>query len=202
MENGKQCKQSRNWAFIVYAEDIADINCYAALLRSRRIKALISPLHRPAKPAKEADQMKVPFEEDLKPHYHVLVNWPYPMTYETAFNHFKRYLKAGGGKAFMVHDTCQYTRYLIHMDDPDKEQLDPFDMISIGGYKVNFSSSDDSVLKDEALVWAEDFIMSSHCSYAELYRSSPLLYRKFIRGFATHISVLINSVKEEFYYEN
>ena len=108
----------RNWAFILYP-DSAPSN-YIDILRSLMVQACISPLHAPA--------------DDLKSHYHVVLLFGSVKSYEQVLSVTKLF---NGSFPIPVHDIRQYVRYLIHADNPEKEQFSGMEQIqTFGGLDV------------------------------------------------------------------
>ena len=108
----------RNWAFILYP-DSAPSN-YIDILRSLMVQACISPLHAPA--------------DDLKSHYHAVLLFGSVKSYEQVLSITKLF---NGTFPIPVHDIRQYVRYLIHADNPEKEQFSGMEQIqTFGGLDV------------------------------------------------------------------
>ena len=108
----------RNWAFILYPD--SSPSNYIDILRSLMVQACISPLHAPT--------------DDLKPHYHVVLLFGSVKSYEQVLSITKLF---NGSFPIPVHDIRQYVRYLIHADNPEKEQFSGMEQIqTFGGLDV------------------------------------------------------------------
>lgn len=101
-------KRTRNYACVVYP-DTAPIN-WQDLLQDEFIPSFISPLH---------DSDKNPTGELKKPHYHVLIMFDNVKTCEQAKAVFN---KIGGVGCEVVNSIRGYSRYLCHLDNPEKWQ--------------------------------------------------------------------------------
>ena len=101
-------QKSRYYAFLVYEDSAPEgwkkqlkdsLGCYA-----------ISPLHEPD-------------EEDKKPHWHVIYMHSNTVTKACALKAIPSGIPAND-QLIHVHHPRNYQRYLIHLDDPDKQQFD------------------------------------------------------------------------------
>lgn len=118
MKNTKGCGRTRNFATVVYPESAPEN--WIDIIRESHINALISPLHE--------DDVN-PDGEFKKPHYHVLVMYETVKTIEQ-FEEFR--LSFGGVGQEKVNSIRGYARYLCHLDNPEKAQYNPNNVLSIG----------------------------------------------------------------------
>lgn len=134
-----------NWAFILYP-DSAPVN-FDELLRSMMVAGCYSPLHSPS---------------DAKPHYHVVLSYSSKKSYEQV-------LKAAelfhGTRPEPIHDCRQYVRYLIHADNPDKQQFNESDIITFGGFDVSKYFSATSLQKKAVFADIMAFVRDNPCIY-------------------------------------
>lgn len=114
----KANQRTRNWAFVVYP-DSAPEN-WREYLRSLRVQGFISPLH----------QDMNPDDTEKKPHYHVFLMFDGVKTFEQV-KEITDMLNAPHPQ--YVQSKSGYARYLCHMDNPEKKQYDPADVICLGG---------------------------------------------------------------------
>ena len=96
------------FAFLVY-EDSAPSG-WRDLLKASHLSFAISPLHEPD-------------EEVKKPHWHVVYFHGSPCTVECALRAIPEGVPANGHLE-ILHAPRNYQRYLIHLDDNDKQQFD------------------------------------------------------------------------------
>ena len=100
--------KAKFFAFLVYEESApAD---WRKVLKDTHGDYLISPLHSPD-------------DEVSKPHFHVVYRHGNPVSLDCA----KRLIPEGipaNGHLEMLHRPRNYQRYLLHLDDPDKEQFE------------------------------------------------------------------------------
>lgn len=118
--DAKRAGRSRNWATVIYPES-APSN-WQQVLDDTHVYAMVSPLH---------DQDKNPGGEPKKPHWHVLVQFDVVKTQEQATDFFAQI--GGVGAAERISNVRGYARYLCHLDNPEKAQYSPSDVLQLGG---------------------------------------------------------------------
>lgn len=114
--------KKRNWAFMLYPESApAD---WREQLQKTGLPCAISPLH---------DRDVNATGEQKKPHYHVMVFYQGP----TSYNVVKR-LTDGLNQPIpqAVEQVRGYYRYLTHMDNPEKAQYSPSEIITLNGFDI------------------------------------------------------------------
>lgn len=111
--------RTRNYATVVYPESAPDD--WQEVLSESFVPAFISPLH---------DKDVNPTGEPKKPHYHVLIMFDSVKTMEQAKEIFD---KIGGVGCEKVNSIRGYSRYLCHLDNPEKAQYDQSDVRSMCG---------------------------------------------------------------------
>lgn len=111
--------RTRNYATVVYPESAPDN--WQEVLSESFVPAFISPLH---------DKDVNPTGEPKKPHYHVLIMFDSVKTMEQAKEIFD---KIGGVGCEKVNSIRGYSRYLCHLDNPEKAQYDQSDVRSMCG---------------------------------------------------------------------
>lgn len=117
--NNKGKGRTRNFATVVYPESASEN--WQDILASQFIPAFISPLH---------DKDINPTGEPKKAHYHVLIMFDSVKTTEQAESIFKL---IGGVGCEKVNSIRGYSRYLCHLDNPEKAQYDESSVRSLGG---------------------------------------------------------------------
>lgn len=134
-------ERTRNWA-CVFWPDSAPEN-FVEIIREWCVPAFLSPLHHGYK---QEDG------EGRKDHYHLMLMFNSPKTQKQANDLF---CQLGGitiNQTLWVNDSRSYARYLIHMDNPEKEQFSMSDVVSFGGadYEdfISSSASDTKMLKE------------------------------------------------------
>lgn len=116
----RAAERRRNYATVVYPDSAPE--GWRELLNNYHVPALISPLH---------DRDTNPSGEPKKPHYHVLLMFESPKDYD---NQVKPIFAAIGGVGTEhVNSARGYARYLCHLDNPEKAQYDPVDVVQMGG---------------------------------------------------------------------
>ena len=116
----RAAKRSRTFATVIYPDSWA--TDWQKKLEELHVPALISPLH---------NQDTNPDGSVKKAHRHVLIMFDSPKDYENQIKPI--FEKIGGVGREAVTSTRGYARYLCHLDNPEKAQYDPADVISMGG---------------------------------------------------------------------
>lgn len=116
----RAAKRSRNFATIIYPESAAPD--WKTQLEALHTPILISPLH---------DKDVNPDGKQKKPHRHILIMYPNPKDYDTQVKPVLKKIGAVGRET--VASTRGYARYLCHLDNAEKAQYDPKDIIALGG---------------------------------------------------------------------
>lgn len=113
------CGRTRNYATVVYSESAPEN--WQSILAEMCIPCFISPLH---------DQDIDPGGEPKKPHHHVMLMYDNVKTREQAQEVFDQ---IGGVGNETVQSIRGYARYLCHLDNPEKAQYSPDDVLAYGG---------------------------------------------------------------------
>jgi hypothetical protein len=113
--------RTRNFATVVYPDSINTPENWLDVLRSHFVPCFVSPLHK--------DDYR-PNGEEKKAHYHIMIMFDSVKTEEQAKQLFD---SIGGVGLEIVKSVRGYARYLCHLDDPDKAQYKPDDVICICG---------------------------------------------------------------------
>lgn len=140
MNENKSSVKKRNWAFVIYPTKVQlDIlkseydgsDGYGTLpddwkesLQLSGLQYAISPLH---------DKDKNADHTIKKPHYHIIVCYGSPTTYNNVKNLTDK-LNAPIPQA--LEQVRGYYRYLTHKDNPDKYQYNDIDVQTGGGFNI------------------------------------------------------------------
>jgi hypothetical protein len=92
------------------------------MLADTHIPAFISPLH---------DRDVDGNGELKKPHHHIEIMMDGPITQKRANEIIEPF--CGTKSAEYIHSLRGYTRYLCHLDNPEKAQYDPAEIIALNG---------------------------------------------------------------------
>lgn len=142
MAEKKSSIKKRNWAFFVYptkeqleavgsAYDGSDgygsaPDDWVEQLRLSGLQFAISPLH-------DKDKHEDGSGRTKKPHYHVIVIYGSPTTY----NNVKNLTDSFNAPIPQALEQVRgYYRYLTHKDNPDKYQYDEKDIVTGGGFNI------------------------------------------------------------------
>lgn len=150
----KKTQRTRNWTFVIYPGESAPAD-WLEKLRSLNVAGFVSPLHTDLNPD----------ESEKKPHRHVFLMFDGVKSFEQvkeitdALNApHPQYVQSKSGMA----------RYLCHMDNPEKKQYKPEDVICLGGadyLNTVATAADLDNIMDEIEEWCD---AQGVYSYAEL----------------------------------
>lgn len=138
MNKRKAMTKSRNWQCIVYPESAPEN--WDQIIYDLMIPGFISPLH---------DKDIQPDGTMKKPHYHVILIWDGPTTYNNA----KKIMESFGGvvQPIPIQSMVGATRYLCHLDDPDKHRYPVEDVVCLRGTdyheQISKNANDTAFLK-------------------------------------------------------
>lgn len=176
--------RSRIFATVVYPESAPED--WLERLEQSHVAAMVSPIH---------DRDTLPTGEVKKAHYHVL--WRYAGVKSIAQAQEIVTMIGGAGAVEVVADYRGYSRYLCHLDSPDKAQYAPEDVRSFGGAdwaEVALSEAERTdVLLDEIEDWIDETGCVSYvalCRYARRQRPD---WTRCVRTHTVHLSALIRS---------
>lgn len=111
--------RTRNYACVVYPDSAP--NDWLNIISESKIPVFISPLH---------DKDVNPTGEAKKPHHHVMAMFDSVKTKEQASEFF---ISFGGVGCEVINSIRGYSRYLCHLDNPEKAQYSLDDVTSFGG---------------------------------------------------------------------
>lgn len=122
MAKTRKDDRTRNWLFVVYPESAPEN--WRDLIDDHHIQWIESPLH-----DKDIDGNG----EKKKPHIHVLLLFEGPKSFEQVHEIIK---DTNGSIPIKCLSSEGSTRYFAHLDNPDKYQYNPKDIIGHGGVDV------------------------------------------------------------------
>lgn len=164
-------QRSRTWAFVVYP-DSAPKN-WLDTVKGLNVPGFVSPLHTDVNPD----------DTEKKPHRHVLLYFEGKKSF-SQMNALADLLNCPHPQ--FVQSKSGYARYLCHMDNPEKKQYSPADVICLGGadYMDTVATAADlDRTISEIEQWIDDngvFSYAALSRYARLYKphwSRSLRYR-------------------------
>ena len=118
-------KRSNRWAFIVYPDDPRADGFLSFLEDDLKLCAAVSPLH--DRDVKDDGTLK-------KPHYHVIVEYSSLKSMQQVLEQLS---PLGIEYVEQVQNRSSYTRYLAHLDSPDKARYNPAEVRSVCGYDLD-----------------------------------------------------------------
>lgn len=123
MAEKKENVKKRNWTFVLYPESAP--KDWQEKLKLSGLMCAVSPLH---------DKDLNPTGEAKKAHYHILLVYSGPTTYN-AVAKFTASLNATIPQA--LESVRGMYRYFSHKDNPEKYQYDEADITTINGFNIN-----------------------------------------------------------------
>lgn len=111
--------RTRNYACVVYPDSAPED--WQSTISESKVSLFISPLH---------DRDINPDNTSKKAHYHVMAMFDSVKTKEQAKEFFDTF---GGVGCEVVNSVRGYSRYLCHLDNPEKAQYSVDDVVSFGG---------------------------------------------------------------------
>lgn len=151
----KSSARYRNFCTVVYPESAPEN--WLSILSDQCISAFVSPLH---------DSDMDPTGEKKKPHFHVLVSFEGKKSIPQVESLFSL---IGGVGCIIVHSLRAMSRYLCHLDNPDKHQYNIEDVQCFGGADY-FSAI--NLPTDKYIIIRE---MMDFCRLNNIYSYSDLL---------------------------
>lgn len=189
----KKEKRTRNWSTIIYPRQTEqdETTCpdnWADILGELGVKCAVSPLH-----DKDVNGDGTP----KKPHRHVLVAFDGVKSREQAAELFDR---IGGVGAEPVNSLYGMTRYLTHMDNPEKAQYSTMDVLTFGGFEYRrYASTKEDEEKETVghigeimeivqnnLVFGfsdlAELLMSERPELFTVFRKNPYFFAQYLRS--------------------
>lgn len=174
----------RNFGCIVYED--TPVKDWLRVLDEEKIPAFVSPLH---------DSDIDPQDQPKTPHYHVMIMFEGKKSVEQAQHIFD---KLGGKGVEKINSLRSYARYLCHLDNPNKAQYDPNNVICFGGadyFEIIALAYDKYTAVGEIM----DFcVLNQIYSYAELCLYSKEhrydWYRILVDKATVHITQFLKSL--------
>lgn len=164
----KAAQRTRSYATIVYPDSApAD---WMEKLEELHVPCLISPLH---------DKDINPDGTPKKPHFHVLLLFESVKSPQQVKEMLKKVKSVGCEK---VNSVRGYTRYLCHLDNPEKHQYNPAGVQSLSGADYQSTvelASDRRETSREIISFCQEYgiiSFSSLIEYADAYREDWLVY--------------------------
>lgn len=149
-------QRTRNWTFVIYPGDSAPDD-WLERLKNLKVPGFVSPLHTDVNPD----------ETEKKPHRHVLLMFEGVKS----FDQVKKISDSlGAPHPQYVQSKSGMARYLCHMDNPEKKQYSPADVVNLGGadyMETVATAADLDRTISEMEQWCDD---NGVFSYAQLSR--------------------------------
>lgn len=115
--------KKRNWAFVLYPESAPEN--WRDLLQETGLLVAISPLH---------DKDLDPTGEPKKAHYHIILTFDGPTTYNNVKTITDRLNQPIPQPLEQIRG---YYRYFTHMDNPEKYQYSDNEITTLNGFDIN-----------------------------------------------------------------
>lgn len=147
-------EKNRNWTFLVYP-DSAPEN-WQSILQDTGLPYAISPLHN-----KDLN----PTGEQKKPHYHVIVCFPGPTTFNKVNSDICALLNSPIPKRLL--SVVGMYRYFTHKDNPDKYQYSDTEIVVSNGFDIKeydiLTSSQVILLMKELILIIKNKKFTEYC---------------------------------------
>lgn len=154
--------KKRNWAFVLYPESApAD---WKEQLQLSGVMGAISPLH---------DMDVNPTGEPKKEHYHVILVYGSPTTY----NNVKAFTdKLNQPIPQALEQVRGYYRYLTHKDNPEKYQYSESEIDTFNGFDISdfveVTKSEVNAIKDELLLIIKQKDFLEYCDLMDFVQDN------------------------------
>lgn len=142
--------RSRTWCTVFYPQSCPDN--WISIISNWHIPCFVSPLH---------DKDINTDGEIKKPHYHLMVMFKSKKSSSQVKLLFD---EVSGVGSIAVHDSKAMARYFCHLDNPDKVQYNPADVLEFGGasYAQYIETKADNF---KILIEMEQFIVDNDIIY-------------------------------------
>lgn len=200
-------KRARAWTAMVYPESVKE--GWLDKLADQLVEALVSPLHDKDVWMVE-DEAENPLHvagEPKKAHWHIVISYKNPVTYEKAKEAFDAIgaVTPPEPKA-KVKDFKQMARYLCHLDQPKKHRYDTADVKTFGAIDypaLVMAGSDEDDMIDEIFDFISGNLIVSFRQFVDLTRADHPEWRLLVyHQYAALISRYIKSLAWELEQEN
>lgn len=182
---GVKDDRARTWAFVAYPESLPPN--WRAVLDEMNVPWACSPLH---------DKDVNTTGEPKKPHYHLVLSFSGPKSYEQVKEITDKLKATVPQKCYSVRGAV---RYMAHLDNPEKAQYSTSDITCGMGFDVDDALKLSATEKDQILQRLEDFIFERHVrEYAHLaYWVSKYHpeWRETLKCNSYHIGQIIKSIR-------
>lgn len=148
--------KSRYWTFIVYPESAKEN--WKEEMSSRGLVFAVSPLH--DKDINQDGEIK-------KPHYHVMVTWDAPRSYNNALEVSNL---ASGVIPKRVESVRGMYRYFAHLDNPEKTQYNIEDIEKYGGFELDLTSTEVTRILKEITQDIKTLKIKEYCDLLDYYQ--------------------------------
>lgn len=147
--------KKRYWAFVLYPESAPDN--WRELLQQTGLACAVSPLH---------DKDINPTGESKKPHYHIILCYSGP----TTFNTVKKITESLNQPIPIALEQVRgYFRYLTHKDNPEKYQYNEKDITTINDFDIdNYNDLSVSQIKSIMLDIQKIITLNNITEYCDL----------------------------------
>lgn len=172
-------QKGRIWACVGYPESLPDE--WLEKLRETGLQVAVSPLH---------DKDVNPTGEVKKPHYHIILNYEGPTTY----NHVKQLCDSLNMTIPIKLESLRgMYRYHLHLDNPEKYQYDDRERILLNGFNTDvdqLTRTEVNKLIKELLTYIVDNDIFEYCDLITSLLNNDLVNMLDV---ATNHTILFNS---------
>lgn len=162
-------EKGRYWAGLIYPGDSCPED-WQEQMRQSGLEILVSPQHDQDIADASTGQLK-------KVHRHVIAMWPNTTTRRNAQKFFAKF---NGPKTILrLENPRGMARYLIHMDDPEKAQYSPEDVLQFNGadWQAIAIPEDEGSMYLDVKHMIEDHNVRGYFDLLDLREEKPALFR-------------------------
>ena len=189
--SNKQNIKKRNWTFVAYPESLPEN--WIEILRQSGLKCAISPLH---------DHDINPDGEAKKPHFHIILVYGSPTTYNNVLNFTQNVLNSTIPQP--LEQVRGMYRYFTHMDNPEKAQYDHTKIITLNGFNISdfveLTASEITEIKKRVIKFIRENRITEYCNLInqlqengleeelEIALNNTILFYTYIKSFRYSLS--------------
>lgn len=168
-EQGSLNEKGRYWAGLIYPGDSCPEDWQEQMQQSG-LEILVSPPHDQDIADATTGQLK-------KLHRHVIAMWPNTTTRRNAQHFFNKF--NGPETILRLENPRGMARYLIHMDNPEKAQYSPHDVLELNGadWRAIAIPEDEGGQYLEVKHMIEDHNVRGYFDLLDLCEDNPSLFR-------------------------
>lgn len=192
--------RNRLWGAILYPDSLPD--GWLEMIERMHVPIAISPLH-DRDVWTEFDERENPVHkagELKKPHYHMIMYFSGPKSLRQVVSLLEPLGKGLLGNPISLADKLASNRYLIHLDNPDKAQYDPKDIVCLSGavceLEKRLTQNEQQAVYDRVEGLIDDMSITEYQELLKYLRGEGLtLEAMFVRQHTIHFNAYLRSAR-------